>query len=69
MASAGRAPAAAELPFLSAPHDNLRHGLPALKADALPSHPVEAIQRNVRPRRALRCLAPRRDATAPRKLC
>ena len=53
MASAGRAPAAAELPFLSAPHDNLRHGLPALKADALPTHPVEAIQRNVR----LRCSA------------
>jgi hypothetical protein len=63
MASAGRAPAAAELPFLSAPHDNLRHGLPALKADALPSHPVEAIQRNVR----LRCKCSAAGAVLRRK--
>eukprot|EP00850_Spirogloea_muscicola_P006150 SM000029S10445 [mRNA] locus=s29:147298:148534:- [translate_table: standard] len=39
----GGAGAGPSLPHLSAPHDALRHGLPALKQDALPAHAVEAI--------------------------
>jgi len=35
------------LPFLSTPHDTLRHGLPALKADAQVVHPVDTLQRQV----------------------
>lgn len=36
------------LPFLSEPHDALRLGVRSLKEDASVSHPVEAIQANVR---------------------
>jgi hypothetical protein len=50
--AAGEGPAVASLPFLTTPHDNLRCGLPALKADAQLVHPVQAIQQNVRARRA-----------------
>jgi hypothetical protein len=32
------------LPFQTKPHDSLRLGLPALREDALPKHPVEVIQ-------------------------
>jgi hypothetical protein len=46
--AAGEGPAVASLPFLTTPHDNLRCGLPALKADAQLVHPVQAIQQNVR---------------------
>jgi|APGre2960657444_1045066.scaffolds.fasta_scaffold05426_2 hypothetical protein len=42
------------LPFLSSPHDNLRQGLPALKADAQLVHPVAAIQQGVRARANVR---------------
>ena len=42
------------LPFLSAPHDTLRHGLPALKADAQVVHPVEVLQRQARGRQDTR---------------
>jgi hypothetical protein len=42
------------LPFLSAPHDTLRHGLPALKADAQVVHPVEVLQRQARGRQQRR---------------
>lgn len=38
----------ATLPFLSQPHDTLRNGLPALKADAQVVHPVDVLQRQVR---------------------
>ena len=48
--AAGGAPAGDALPFLSAPHDSLRYGLPALKADVQLAHPVQAIQANVRAR-------------------
>lgn len=36
------------LPFLTEPHDALRLGVRSLKEDASVSHPVEAIQANVR---------------------
>ncbi|GFH32335.1 proteasome maturation factor UMP1 [Haematococcus lacustris] len=32
------------LPFLAQPHDSLRLGLPSLKEDVAPKHPVEVIQ-------------------------
>ena len=38
------------LPFLTEPHDALRLGVRSLKEDASVSHPVEAIQANVRGR-------------------
>lgn len=41
-----------ELPFQSRPHDTLRQGLPALREDALPRHPVETIQAAARPEAA-----------------
>ena len=39
---------AAGLPFLRAPHDVLRDGLPTLKEDARVVHPVEAVQKQAR---------------------
>ena len=42
------------LPFLTEPHDALRLGVRSLKEDASVSHPVEAIQANVR---RLRCIS------------
>ena len=39
---------AAGLPFLRAPHDVLRDGLPTLKEDARLVHPVEAVQKQAR---------------------
>lgn len=39
------APQQQGLPFQQAPHDALRQGLCSLREDALPPHPVEAIQR------------------------
>ena len=38
----------AALPFLTEPHDALRLGVRSLKEDASVSHPMEAIQANVR---------------------
>jgi hypothetical protein len=34
----------AALPLIAKPHDTLRMGLPALKEDAAPKHPVQVIQ-------------------------
>ena len=39
---------ASSLPFLSTPHDTLRQGLPALKADSQLVHPIAAVQAGVR---------------------
>lgn len=36
------------LPFQVVQHDSLRMGLPALKEEALPKHPVEEIQESSR---------------------
>jgi len=38
----------ASLPFLAVPHDSLRHGLPALKADSQIVHPIASVQAGVR---------------------
>ena len=38
----------AELPMLREPHDTMRLGLSSLKEDVSTSHPVEAIQKQVR---------------------
>jgi hypothetical protein len=35
---------APQLPFQSKPHDSLRLGLPALREEVLPKHPVQLIQ-------------------------
>lgn len=58
MAMAELAGSAHALPYLAAPHDNLRAGLPALKADALPCHPVEAIQKQAQVQYALLMIYP-----------